>query len=75
VIKFGTPAFAPEVEQLEAAADVSKQLAIGTGASSGDGGSLEDKFKALEAGSSVDDELKLLMGKRDEKLLGTGEDK
>jgi len=43
-----------KVEQMEAEADVSKQLA----ASSGSGGtSLESQFKALESGSSVDDEL------------------
>jgi len=45
-----------KVEQLEAEADVSKQLAAST-AGSGTGSSLDDQFKQLEAGSSVDDEL------------------
>tara|TARA_B100000513_G_C11892678_1_gene182843 strand:+ start:1293 stop:1544 length:252 start_codon:yes stop_codon:yes gene_type:complete len=47
--------------QLEAEASVSKELAASSPASpllSGSGGSaLDDKFKALEGGSSVDDEL------------------
>lgn len=44
-----------KVEQLEAEADVSKSLALGSGSVSG--GSMEQKFKALESGNSVDDEL------------------
>jgi len=43
-----------KVEQMEAEADVSKQLAIGSG---GGGSSIESQFKALEGGSNVDDEL------------------
>ena len=43
-----------KVDQLEAEADVSKQLALSGGAKSP---ALEDQFKALEAGGSVDDEL------------------
>jgi len=46
---------AEKVEQLEAEADVSKQLALGSGSVSA--GSLEDSFKALESGSAVEDEL------------------
>jgi len=48
-----------KVEQLEAEADVSKQLAAST-SGSGAGTSLESEFKALEAGTSVDDELKAM---------------
>merc|ERR1719502_707319 len=44
-----------KVEQLEAEADVSKQLAAGS--SSGKGSSIDNQFKALEGSSSVDDEL------------------
>merc|ERR1719238_1624008 len=44
-----------KVEQMEAEADVSKQLAASSGG--GGSGSLESQFKALESGSSVDDEL------------------
>jgi len=44
-----------KVEQLEAEADVSKQLALGSGSATG--GSLESQFKALESGDAVDDEL------------------
>ncbi len=47
-----------KVEQLEAEADVAKQLASAT--SSGAGGSLDDAFKALESGDAVDDELRAL---------------
>jgi len=43
-----------KVEQMEAEADVSKTLAAAGGSG---GGSLESKFKQLESGSSVDDEL------------------
>merc|ERR1719161_1672186 len=46
---------AQKVEQLEAEADVSKQLALSSG--SGTGSTIDDQFKALEAGNSVDDEL------------------
>jgi phage shock protein A len=45
-----------KVEQMEAEADVSKQLAASSGTSS-TGTSLESQFKQLEAGGSVDDEL------------------
>ena len=44
-----------KVEQLEAEADVSKQLAASS--STGAGTSLDQQFKALESGSAVDDEL------------------
>jgi len=44
-----------KVEQLEATADVSKQLAAGS--SSGAGSSIDQQFKALESGTVVDDEL------------------
>jgi len=44
-----------KVEQLEATADVSKQLAASS--STGEGSSLDSQFKALESGSRVDDEL------------------
>merc|ERR1719502_2352791 len=44
-----------KVEQMEAEADVSKQLALGTGSASSP--SLDAQFKALEGSSSVDDEL------------------
>jgi len=48
-----------KVEQMEAEADVSRELAGSkTGALLGAGGtSMEDKFKALEAGGGVEDEL------------------
>jgi len=46
---------ADKVEQLEATADVSKQLSLGT--SSGAGSSIDEQFKALESGNVVDDEL------------------
>ena len=39
-----------KVEQLEATADVSKQLAAGS--SSGAGSSIDQQFKALESGSA-----------------------
>merc|ERR1719478_391665 len=45
-----------KVEQMEAEADVSKQLAASSGTSS-TGTSMESQFKQLEAGGSVDDEL------------------
>lgn len=44
-----------KVSQLEATADVSKQLAASS--SSGSGGSVDEQFKALESGNVVDDEL------------------
>jgi phage shock protein A len=44
-----------KVEQLEATADVSKQLAAS--GSTGAGTSIDSQFKALESGSRVDDEL------------------
>lgn len=44
-----------KVEQLEATADVSKQLSAST--TSGAGSSIDEQFKALESGSAVDDEL------------------
>jgi len=44
-----------KVDQLEATAEASQQLAASS--STGAGSSLEGQFKALEAGSSVDDEL------------------
>jgi len=47
-----------KVEQLEAQADVSKQLAASS--SSGKGSTIDDQFKALESGSAVDDELAAL---------------
>ena len=47
---------ADKVEQLEAQADVSKQLAAGT-VGAGTGGSVDAQFAALEAGNAVDDEL------------------
>jgi phage shock protein A len=60
-----------KVEQMEAEADVSKTLAASSGSSS-TGGSLEASFKALESGSSVDDELaamkKALPGSVDSEL-------
>jgi len=46
---------AEKVEQLEAEADVSKQLAASS--STGAGSSIDAQFKALEAGNVVDDEL------------------
>ena len=47
-----------KVEQLEAQASVSKQLAASS--STGKGSTLDDKFKALEASGGVDDELAAL---------------
>merc|ERR1740121_128449 len=47
-----------KVEQLEASAEVSKQLAASS--SSGKGSTLDQQFKALESGNEVDDELKAL---------------
>lgn len=47
-----------KVEQLEAAADVSKQLAASS--SSGKGSTLDEQFKALESAGDVDDELAAL---------------
>ena len=44
-----------KVQQLEAEADVSKQLAASS--STGAGSSLDQQFKALESGNDVDDEL------------------
>lgn len=49
-----------KVEQLEAEADVSKQLAAGSSGSSSP--SVESQFKALESSSSVDDELAAMKG-------------
>ena len=46
---------ADKVEQLEAEADVAKQLAGST--TSGAGSSIDQQFAALESSSSVDDEL------------------
>jgi len=47
-----------KVEQMESEADVARELAQSSPkALGGGGGSLESKFKALEGGSSVDDEL------------------
>merc|ERR1719487_542895 len=43
-----------KVEQLEAAADVSKQLAASS--SAGKGSTLDEQFKALESAGDVDDE-------------------
>ena len=48
-----------KVEQLEAEADVAKQLAASS-PGSGTGGSLDAQFKALEASNSVDDELEAM---------------
>ncbi|KAL1521442.1 hypothetical protein AB1Y20_021106 [Prymnesium parvum] len=48
-----------KVQQLEAEADVSKQLALSS-PKSGAGSTLEAQFKQLEAGNSVDDELKAM---------------
>jgi len=60
-----------KVEQMEAEADVSKQLAA-SGGSSSTGSSLEASFKALERGGGVDDELaamkKALPGSVDSEL-------
>lgn len=50
---------ADKVEQLEAEADVAKQLAASS-PGSGTGGSLDAQFKALEASNSVDDELEAM---------------
>jgi len=47
-----------KVEQLEAEADVSKQLAASTG--TGAGTTIDQQFKALESGSQVDDELEAM---------------
>jgi len=44
-----------KVEQMEAEADVSKQMAIGQGSATS--ASLESQFKSLEGGTAVDDEL------------------
>lgn len=73
-----------KVEQMEAEADVSKQLAATSGASS-TGTSMEAQFKALERGGGVDDELaamkKALPGSVDSELeemkrmMGKGDDK
>merc|ERR1719379_2716189 len=63
---------AEKVEQLEAAADVSKQLAASS--SAGKGSSLDEKFKALEAGSSVENELKLLKAAQQNALPPAKED-
>merc|ERR1712196_296422 len=46
-----------KVEQMEAEADVSKQLAAASSAGSAAGSSLESQFKALESGTDVDSEL------------------
>ena len=48
-----------KVEQLEAEADVSKQMAL-TSAGAGSGGSIDEQFKALESGDQVDDELEAM---------------
>jgi phage shock protein A len=60
-----------KVEQMEAEADVSKQLAASSGSSS-TGTSMEAQFKALERGGGVDDELaamkKALPGSVDSEL-------
>jgi len=50
---------AEKVEQMEAEADVSKQLAASTSGSPA-GASLESQFKALESGGGVDDELEAM---------------
>ena len=47
-----------KVEQLEAEADVSKQLAAST--RTGAGTTIDQQFKALESGSQVDDELEAM---------------
>merc|ERR1719487_2762889 len=47
-----------KVEQLEAEADVSKQLALSGG--TGAGTTIDQQFKALESGSQVDDELEAM---------------
>ena len=47
-----------KVEELEASAEVSKQLA--SSSSSGKGSTIDEQFKALESGSDVDDELNAL---------------
>jgi len=52
---------AEKVEQLEAEADVSKQLASST--STGAGSSIDQQFKALESGSAVEDELAAMKAK------------
>jgi len=44
-----------KVDQMEAEADVSKQMAIGQGSATS--ASLENQFKSLEGGTAVDDEL------------------
>lgn len=49
---------ADKVEQLEAEADVSKQLASSTG--TGAGSSIDQQFKALESAGAVDDELEAM---------------
>merc|ERR1719198_1064996 len=48
-----------KVEQLEAEADVSKQLAAAS-PGSGAGSTIDQQFKALESGSAVDDELEAM---------------
>merc|ERR1719238_1492752 len=73
-----------KVEQMEAEADVSKQLAAASGSSS-TGTSMEAQFKALERAGGVDDELaamkKALPGSVDSELeemkrmMGKGDDK
>lgn len=73
-----------KVEQMEAEADVSKQLAAASGSSS-TGTSMESQFKALERAGGVDDELaamkKALPGSVDSELeemkrmMGKGDDK
>ena len=50
---------ADKVEQLEATADVSKQLAMSQAGGS-EGTSLDQQFKALESGNAVDDELEAM---------------
>jgi len=47
-----------KVEQMEAEADVSKQLAASSGSATG--GSIESQFKALESGGGVDAELEAM---------------
>ena len=64
-----------KVEQLEATADVSKQMAATAGSGKALGsGSVEDRFAQLEAGSDVDSELKALKASVQQQLPAPKDD-
>jgi phage shock protein A len=64
-----------KVEQLEATADVSKQMAATSGSGKALGsGSVEDRFAQLEAGTDVDSELKALKASVQQQLPAPKDD-